>query len=168
MRHNYCGGWSVSTLTYWGYTKYLRRCADVRCGSYQPCRGFTGRSIDGGLRMHHSLLFRQGQALHDFLFAVRNGGHGVAQGSHQVLRRPKEFEGAREKRQEIVQAQVQAIPRAIASARGAIGLVQQLQRPVLAIRRNLIPQDVQQILRIGAKLHPMRHGIPDHTVIWSP
>lgn len=45
---------------------------------------------------------RQGQALHDFLFAVRNGGHGVAQGSHQVLRRPKEFEGAREKRQEIV------------------------------------------------------------------
>ena len=30
----------------------------------------------------------------------------------------------------------------------------------LAIRRNLIPQDVQQILRIGAKLHPMRHGIP--------
>lgn len=102
------------------------------------------------------------------------------------------------------QAQVQAIPRAVASARGAIGLVQQLQRPVLegapgrlpkkwegpkypkswgypvpsnswwlskpvwkgqapshlAIRRNLIPQDVQQILRIGAKLHPMRHGIP--------
>lgn len=29
------------------------------------------------------------------------------------------------------QAQVQAIPRAVASARGAIGLVQQLQRPVL-------------------------------------
>ena len=31
------------------------------------------------------------------------------------------------------QAQVQAIPRAVASARGAIGLVQQLQRPVLAV-----------------------------------
>ena len=45
---------------------------------------------------------RQRQALHDFLLAVRDCADAVAQGAHQALRRPEEFEGAREKRQEIV------------------------------------------------------------------
>lgn len=77
--------------------------------------------------MHHSLLLGQGQTLHNFLLAIRHGRHAVAQRSHQSLRRPEEFEGAREERQEVVQAQVQSIPGAVASARGAIGLVQQVQ-----------------------------------------
>jgi hypothetical protein len=40
-----------------------------------PCRGFTGRSIDGGLRMHHSLLFRLGDSklCSTFFFCLKEG-----------------------------------------------------------------------------------------------